>query len=224
MKTIFRSASAGAISAFALLIAMQSAGATTAFGHRSDPEACLSRTDKSADETILACWKALNSHLLTRNGIAYALNNLAIAYKQKGDWDSALNALNAAVKLEGDTWQTFVNRGGVYDHLNKPDLALADFNRAIELNSGQAVCYRMRGEFYLNQQKVDLAEADFTRALAFDPKEPRSLYMRSQARQRLGDTSGASADMALAKQLDQNVENASGIDHTPAVVPVLDPG
>ena len=117
VKTILRSVTAGAISAFALLIAMQSAGATTAFGHRSDPEACLSRTDKSADETILACWKALNSHLLTRNGIAYALNNLAVAYKQKGDWDSALNALNAAVKLEGDTWQTLVNRGGVYGDL-----------------------------------------------------------------------------------------------------------
>ena len=224
MKIIGRSATAGAVSILLLLIAIERAAATTAFGHRSDPEACLSRTEKSADDTIVACWKALNSHLLTRNGVAFALNNLAVAYRQKGDWDSALNALSAAIKLEGDTWQAYVNRGGIYEHLDKPELALADFNRALELNSSQPACFRMRGAFYLKQQKFDLAATDFTRALALDSKDSKSLYLRSHARQGLADTAGAIADMALAKQLDPNVENASGIDHSTAVVPVLDPG
>src|ERR1041384_1932834 len=89
------------------------------FGHRSDPDACLSSKDKTADEMITACWKALNSHMLNRNGVAFALNNLAVAYRRKGDLESALNALNAAIKVEGDTWRALTNRAGVYRALDK---------------------------------------------------------------------------------------------------------
>jgi len=218
VKIIGRSATAGAISIFLLLVAIARA-ATTAFGHRSDPEACLSRTEKSADDMIVACWKALNSHLLTRNGVALALNNLAVAYRQKGDWDSALNALSAAIKLEGDTWQAHVNRGGLYDQLNKPELALTDFNRALELNSTQPICFRLRGEFYLGQQKFDLAAADFTRAVLLDSRDAKSLFLRSIARQHLGDSSGAATDLALAKQLNPDIENASG--HVESKSPII---
>ena len=168
---------------------------------------------------IAACWKALNSHMLTRHGVAFALNNLANAYRQKEDWNSALNAITAAIKLEGDVWQALVNRGGIYDHLDKPELALADFNRAVELNSTQPICFRLRGEFYLGQQKFDLAAADFTRAVLLDSRDAKSVYLRSIARQHLGDTSGAAADLSLAKQLNPAIENASG--HVESKSPII---
>src|SRR4051812_24134725 len=99
--------------------ALRPAHAGSDFGRRSDSDACFNSKDKTADETITACWKALNSHMLHRNGVAFALNNLAVAYRRKGDSESALNALNAAIKIEGDTWQALVNRAGVYNALDK---------------------------------------------------------------------------------------------------------
>ena len=219
MKISLTAAAVVCLAALGAMGTLESAKSGSDFGHRSDPEACLNAKDKSADDLIVACWKALNSHMMNRNGVAFALNNLAVAYREKGDWDSALNALNAAIKIQGDTWQALLNRGGVYTRLEKPDLALADFNRAIELNSDQPVCFRMRGEYYLNREKYDLAIADFTRAVLLDPKDAKALFLRASAKERSGDPSGAAADLALAKQIDPDVENGNGISHSKAAVP-----
>lgn len=201
-----------AVAAVATLIAITAStfgNAASDFGHRSDPGPCLNPKDSKPDDQIAACWKALNSHMLNRDGVAAALNNLAVAYRLKEDWDSALNALNAAIKLEGDTWQSLLNRGAIYDRLGKSELALADFNKAIEINATRPICFRMRGEYYLGRENFQLAADDFTRAILLDSKDAKSLYYRSLSRRHLADIAAADADLALAKQMDPNIENAT---------------
>lgn len=78
------------------------------FGQRSGNDACIVPADSQPDELIAACFKAINSHMLNRNGVALALTNLAVAYESKKDWNSALEALNAAIKLEGAKWPALV--------------------------------------------------------------------------------------------------------------------
>ena len=209
--TIFcKGPAVGMAAAVAIILLSNNAGFASEYAHVTDPEACFDGKDRSPDEQIAACLKGLNSHMLNRNGVALALSNLSVAYRRKGDEDSALAVLNAAIKLEGDTWQALVNRAGVYENLNKPDLALADLNRAVAIAPSEATCFRARGAIYLHEQKFDLAAADFSQALANDPKDARSLFLRSEARQRLGDGVGAAADLAAAKQLDPNIERLGG--------------
>jgi len=218
-RKMFRYAAVAGFSACVMVATTGPAQPASTYGHYSDSDICLKPKDASPDDMIAACWKSLNSHMLTRNGVAFALNNLAVAYRDKEDWNSALNALNAAIKLEGDTWQSLLNRGAVYDRLGKADLALADFDHAIAINSEKPVCFRMRGEFYLSHQKFDLAAADFTRAILLDSKDAKSLYLRSVSRRHLGNDPGAAADISSAKQLEPNVENASGTVVSKATIP-----
>src|SRR5437868_3802079 len=130
VKISFKTASAACFVTFASVSASD-------FGHRTDVGPCFDTKNKSPDAMIVACSKALNSHMMGRNGVALALNNLATAYENKGDLESALNTLSAAIKLEGDTWQALFNRSQVYLRTGNSDLALADLNRAIELHCGQ---------------------------------------------------------------------------------------
>ena len=189
-------------------------GLTTAksapdFRQRSSADGCIHPEGPTPDELIAACSKVLSSHILNRNGTTLALTNLAVAYEQKNDWNSALDVLTAAIKFE-ETWPAFIDRAHAYSQLGKPDLAHADLDNAVKRGSDQPVTYRARGEFYLEQQNFREAAEDFTRALVLNSKDAKSLFYRSAARKGLGDTAGATADLATAKQIDPQVEDHLG--------------
>ncbi|HSC19792.1 MAG TPA: hypothetical protein VLC74_12860 [Rhizomicrobium sp.] len=207
MKTGFRIGKAASIAALTSLTALGSAKSAADFGRFHDADACLSSDDTS--DFIQACLRAISSRKLNRTRTTYALNNLAIGYEHKDDWNTALKVLTTAIQLEDDGWVPLLNRSQVYLQLGEAELALADMKHATELASCGGACLRACGRLYLEQQNFVRAGEILTRAVLLDTKDARSLLLRSVAKQHLADEAGAAADLASAKQLDPAVANSA---------------
>ncbi len=88
------------------------------------------------------------------------------------------------------------------------DGALADCDQSLKLRPGDAQTLDSRAFVLYQQGKYQDAAAAYDTALAADAKLAQSLFMRGHAKGRLGDAAGMAADIAAAKSLKADVENA----------------
>lgn len=62
----------------------------------------------------------------------FALNAHCVALSSNGDYDTALETCNKAVRVRSSHWMALNSRGSVYLWLNKPGRALEDFRAALD--------------------------------------------------------------------------------------------
>ena len=60
-----------------------------------------------------------------------AFNNRGLAYRNKGETDSAINNYDQAILISPDFALAYYNRGTAYRNLNDDDHALPDFDKSI---------------------------------------------------------------------------------------------
>src|SRR5438552_65392 len=96
---------------------------------------------------------------------------------------AAIDDYTHAITFKPDYWAAFLNRGTVWDDINKPDAALIDYTHVIDSPADQfkAQAYLRRGLIYYNERK-DKAHAidDLRSVLAFsDPlaRESAGYYL-----------------------------------------------
>ncbi len=83
-------------------------------------------------------------------------------------YDEGLAAITQAIHLAPRAaW--YVNRGNLYQDLQKYELALDEYNQAIEINPNYAMAYYNRGVLYYDLQKYDLALSDWNKAIELNP-------------------------------------------------------
>ena len=87
------------------------------------------------------------------------------AYKQKGDYEPAIEDFTKAIKLSPDNVDGYIARGLIYMRKNDYDLAIADYTRAIALQPDQAIHYNFRGGAYMKKNDYDRAIIDYTNAI-----------------------------------------------------------
>ena len=112
-------------------------------------------------------------HMQSNNATFY--NDRACAYI---DWDdySKDNSYyhkafsDKAIKLNPLFAEAYINRGYIYDSLEKYNEAISDYSKAIELTPEYAATYSNRGATYINLKKYDKAAADFDKAIELDPE------------------------------------------------------
>ncbi len=114
-------------------------------------------------------------HMQSNNATFY--NDRACAYI---DWDDyskdnsyyhkAFSDLDKAIKLNPLFAEAYINRGYIYDSLEKYNEAISDYSKAIELTPEYAATYSNRGATYINLKKYDKAAADFDKAIELDPE------------------------------------------------------
>jgi tetratricopeptide (TPR) repeat protein len=102
-------------------------------------------------------------------------------WKDKGEYDKALAALNQALRLldPKDTTRiaaAYSNRGLVWEGKGEYDKAMADYNQALAISPNYASAYNNRGGAWFNKGEYDKALADFNQALRlFDPKDATNI-------------------------------------------------
>jgi predicted aspartyl protease len=85
------------------------------------------------------------------------------------------------------------------------DAALADCEQSLKLKSGDSYALYAKGNVLYQQGKYQDAVTSYDAALAAEPNSPDYLFMRGQAKAKLGDAAGSTTDMDAAKTLDSSI-------------------
>ena len=92
-----------------------------------------------------------------------------------GDYDGALEDVNAAVEKDPSNLYNFLNRADVRHMRGEIDDALADIEKALEIDPKKIVTYQLQGNIYDELGDVDKAEESYRHCYELSKKNPRSI-------------------------------------------------
>src|SRR5215213_344220 len=114
-------------------------------------------------------------------GYIRAEYNLGLAYKNKGDYENAINSLEMFIHNSPDDSEALLSLGEAYALKGNHEAAIRNYSRSIDLKPEQSDAYFRRGESYVKTDVNEKAISDFLSFLKLPTTESR-LY---QARQYL---------------------------------------
>ncbi len=136
----------------------------------------------------------------------YAYVERAFQFIEQGDYNSALRDYNSALRLKPDDPDLWLNRGYVYERLNKNAEAYSDYSKAIDLQEDFAKAWLNRGNVLNKIGKPAEAVEDYSAALTFAPDYAAAYYNRAVAREKMKQRTEACSDLAMAERLGQKVD------------------
>ena len=98
-----------------------------------------------------------------------ALERLATAYSEKGEYSKAIELFNIALKITTDPAYVIHDRGSAYSNAQSYDLAISDYTKAMEMKPDEknfvAQCYNDRGVAYFKFGKYQESYNDVVKAI-----------------------------------------------------------
>lgn len=98
-----------------------------------------------------------------------AMERMAIAYSDKGEYAKAIEFFNKALDITAEPAYVFHDRASAYAGAGSYDLAIADYTKAMELKPDEkdfvAQCYNDRGVAYFKSGKYQQSYEDAAKAL-----------------------------------------------------------
>ena len=145
----------------------------TVFGN-SDAQQCYLQTKLiwgGGSDALDYCNRALKFGGLTRKDKAATLVNRGINFTRTGQHEDALKDFEAALAINSELAEAYLNRGNTFIFKRDFRQALDDYNRAIELGTKDAhAAYYNRGLAYEALSDLDNAYADFVQATFIRPE------------------------------------------------------
>lgn len=131
-------------------------------GWNTDAQTCK---DKSGDEAIAACTRAIQSGQLTQHNLAVTYMNRGVEMRNKGLVDSSIADYNEALRLDPNYAMPYNDRGNSWLDKGDIDKALSDFNDAIRINPNYAKAYGNRATAWMIRQQYDRAIDDYRQSI-----------------------------------------------------------
>lgn len=128
---------------------------------------------------------------------AELLAQAAQGWMQDNNPERADDVLTAAVGLNPEDPDLWIDRGLARAGFRSYRPAIADFTRALELDPDLTEAYTFRAAAHRYLEEPDAAATDIDRALALDSLNPDALLERGILRRLKGDAAGARADWLL---------------------------
>jgi tetratricopeptide (TPR) repeat protein len=136
---------------------------------------------------------------------AQLLCTLGLLEMAEEQYDSAFQALSAAIVQDPSLLAAWTNRAILAFEQGDQEAAIADLTQALVLEENATVRYN-RGIAYQAQRRWQEAIEDFTQALALSEEDAQDiLYQRSLCHQQLGNETQAQADLREHLALDASV-------------------
>lgn len=128
---------------------------------------------------------------------------------QTKHYSDAVPFLEKATALNPASVEAHRLLGRTYYRLGNYAKAAEEYTEAIEDRPQSGELYRERGLCYSEMRNYVEAISDLTQAIALDPKDWQNYWLRSQARDPIGDHLGSQADDKMAKQLKREAANGA---------------
>ncbi len=125
---------------------------------------------------------------------AEVFGQAGLAWLVAGQAERADAVLSAAVELDPDNPELWIDRAQALAARGAYRDAIDDLNRAIELAPERADAHAFRASAYRFVDSLDRAAADIKRALMLAPRDPVALLERGNIRRLAGDEAGARSD------------------------------
>ena len=171
---------------------------------REVSEAILLQQQNRTDEAIEKWRSIANITEGTDDGRA-AQSWFSIGYllhiKAEPNFDAAINAYDAALRLNPADAVAYYNRGLARYALSQYEAAIADYDSALRLNPAYAVAYYNRGLVRYALGQYAAAITDYDSALRLNPAYADAYYNRGIVRHALGQHAAAIADYNAALRL-----------------------
>lgn len=141
----------------------------------------------------------------------YALAQKDLAQKQL---ERVIEDCTQALAFDPDFQEALLMRAATYSTLRQREKAIADLDSVLKMHPRSST-FVFRGNQHMLLNHYAAALADFTEAIERMPNGPAVYELRANARQKLGDSSGAAEDRAKAASL----VNPPLAGYAPAVQP-----
>jgi tetratricopeptide (TPR) repeat protein len=135
--------------------------------------------DANPDLRIGGCTALIQSGQETTQSLAGAFTNRGIAYAMKGEFDSAIQGFDQAIKLKPDYAEAWNMRCVFRTIIGELQAALTDCNESVRLSNDENTLASPL--VYLKLRNASAVIADCDAALAIDPKKAVCLYSRALA-------------------------------------------
>ena len=156
------------------------------------------------DQTIQGCETVIKSARETPANISNAFFNRGLSYKNKGQYDRAIEDYDQAIKLNPHYTDAFNNRGVAYKNKGQYDRAIQDYDQAIKLNPNFVFAFSNRGVAYGKKGQYDRAIEDYDQAIKLNPNYAESFNNRGIAYTDKGQYDRAIQDFDQAIKLNPN--------------------
>jgi tetratricopeptide (TPR) repeat protein len=135
----------------------------------------------SPDLVIGACTVIIEAGQETTKDLAGAFVNRGAAYRDKREYDRAIQDFDQAIGLDPNNTRAFYSRGIAHNSKREYDRAIQDFDQAIRLDPNNAPAFNDRGTAYNFKRDYDRAIQDYDQAIRLDPNYARAFYNRGIA-------------------------------------------
>ena len=116
------------------------------------------------------CDAALEDRRLLKKDRIATLVNRGILFNHRGDYTAAIADFEAALALDPEASEAYVNRGNTYFSTQQFDLAIDDYSTSLQMNPRNPyIAHYNRGLVNEAKREEKLAFADFVRATELQP-------------------------------------------------------
>jgi tetratricopeptide (TPR) repeat protein len=162
----------------------------------SEAEAAVEREQRAAAAQPAVSAEALTAEAWFERGLA------------AGTPEDKIHAYTQALTLKPGSPEPYLNRGDVYNTLQRYDDALRDFNEAIRVKPDYVIAYNNRGNVYNILQRYDDALRDYSEAIRLKPGHMSAYYNRGNVYNTLQRYDDALRDFSEAIRLEPNYIDA----------------
>ncbi len=136
----------------------------------TDAAACYNHARSAYESSTEPCDNALKDALTTRRDRMKTHVNRGIIHNRNGDLNAAIEDFNAALDIDGDQPEAFINRGNSWFLAGRFDDALEDYERALDagLNKAWMAWYNI-GLAYDQKKQPEKALEAYQKALDLNP-------------------------------------------------------
>lgn len=153
------------------------------------------KVELAKGDTVAANEDLTKAISLNKNSANAYLMRADIAIRSNRDYQSALNDMDEAIKLQPRVAGYFINRAFLRYNLDDYFGAMADYDYALTLDPLNQIAYFNRGLLRAEVSDNDRALEDFTRVLQIDPNDVRARYNRAIIYREKRDFKNALSDL-----------------------------
>jgi lipoprotein NlpI len=168
----------------------------------NDAQKCEKNVTSNPDLSLQGCTALIESGRLSEEDVFKVLLIRGVAYRNKGNYEQAIQDFDKAIRLKPDIAEAFNNRGVAYDYKGDYERAIQDYNQVIRLRPDYAAPFNNRGLVYHEKGEFDRAIQDFDQAIRLNPGYAEAFESRGSAYLAKGDYDRAIQDYGQAIKLE----------------------